>query len=84
MLTICQSSPHASMAWPQYGRKKSQLRSLSRYTEQARLMATLGSKSGLGKKVKRQQIFDVNIPKACKTILQPDAPMALRLQGSLL
>jgi hypothetical protein len=52
-------------------------------TPQLRLVATLGAKSVL-KKVTRKAILDVNVPKACKTIQDPSAPMALRLQGNLL
>lgn len=48
-----------------------------------RLVATLGSKSTL-KKVNRKAILDVDVPKACETILAPEAPMALRLQSNLL
>lgn len=48
-----------------------------------RLVATLGSKSTL-KKVDRKEICAVNIPKACQTIVSPEAPMALRLQSNLL
>ncbi|KAF2708214.1 hypothetical protein K504DRAFT_482667 [Pleomassaria siparia CBS 279.74] len=47
------------------------------------LVATLGSKSNL-KKVNRKAILNVNVPKACETIVNPAAPMALRLQGNLL
>ncbi|KZM18792.1 R8 protein [Ascochyta rabiei] len=47
------------------------------------LVATLGSKSSL-KRITRKQMLDVNVAKACKTIIDPVAPMALRLQGSLL
>ncbi|KAK4507285.1 hypothetical protein PRZ48_001020 [Zasmidium cellare] len=47
------------------------------------LVATLGSKSTL-KKVSRKAILDVDVGKACETIVAPDAPMALRLQSSLL
>jgi hypothetical protein len=49
----------------------------------SRLVATLGSKSTL-KKVDRKEICAVNIPKACQTIVSPEAPMALRLQSNLL
>ncbi|KAF1989141.1 hypothetical protein K402DRAFT_418955 [Aulographum hederae CBS 113979] len=49
------------------------------------LVATLGSKSGLKKaKVNRKAILEVNVPKACETIITPEAPMALRLQSNLL
>jgi hypothetical protein len=48
-----------------------------------RLVATIGQKSIL-KKVSRKAILDVNVPKTCKTILEPGAPMALRLQASML
>jgi meiotic recombination protein REC8, fungi type len=36
------------------------------------------------KKVSRKAIISVNVPKACETIIQPEAPMALRLQSNLL
>lgn len=48
-----------------------------------RLVATLGSKSSL-KRITRKQMLDVDVAKACKTIVDPAAPMALRLQGNLL
>ncbi|KAI9852801.1 MAG: hypothetical protein M1838_005022 [Thelocarpon superellum] len=48
-----------------------------------RLMATLGPRSAL-KKVNRKAILEVNVPRACETILAPDAPLALRLQSNLL
>ncbi|KAL2007435.1 hypothetical protein VTN00DRAFT_8873 [Thermoascus crustaceus] len=47
------------------------------------LVATLGSKSA-ARKVNRKAILDVDVPKACDTIMHPEAPMALRLQGNLL
>lgn len=46
-------------------------------------MATLGAKSNT-KKVTRKAILDVDVRKACDTIIQPEAPMALRLQSNLL
>lgn len=48
-----------------------------------RLVATLGSKSSL-KRINRKQILEVDVEKACQTIVDPVAPMALRLQGNLL
>ncbi|OJD28263.1 hypothetical protein ACJ73_00342 [Blastomyces percursus] len=48
-----------------------------------RLVATLGAKSA-ARKVNRRAILDVDVPKACETIIHPEAPMALRLQGNLL
>jgi len=48
-----------------------------------RLVATLGSKSTL-KKVNRKDILDVNVSKACQTVMEPSAPLALRLQSNLL
>ena len=48
-----------------------------------RLVATLGAKSTL-KRINRKQILDVDVSKACQTIVDPVAPMALRLQGNLL
>lgn len=53
------------------------------YRTHVRLVATLGAKSAL-KKVNRKDILNVNVPKACNTIVAPDAPMALRLQSNLL
>ncbi|KAK4550788.1 hypothetical protein LTR36_000368 [Oleoguttula mirabilis] len=47
------------------------------------LVATLGSKSTL-KRVSRKAILDVDVQKACETIVTPEAPMALRLQSNLL
>ncbi|KAL2393307.1 Protein arg-6, mitochondrial [Exophiala dermatitidis] len=47
------------------------------------LVATLGNKSNL-KKVTRRAILDVDVPKACDVITEPDMPLALRLQGNLL
>lgn len=48
-----------------------------------RLVATLGSKSNL-KKVNRKAILEVDVPKTCDVIINPEAPMALRLQSNLL
>jgi hypothetical protein len=48
-----------------------------------RLVATLGSKSAL-KKVSRRAILDVDVTKACESIIEPGVPMALRLQSNLL
>ncbi len=48
-----------------------------------RLVATLGSRSN-SKKINRKAILDVDVPKTCSLIIQPEAPMALRLQSSLL
>jgi len=36
------------------------------------------------KRINRKQILEVDVAKACKTIIDPVAPMALRLQGNLL
>ncbi|KAF1851937.1 uncharacterized protein K460DRAFT_392110 [Cucurbitaria berberidis CBS 394.84] len=47
------------------------------------LVATLGSNSSL-KRFNRKQILDVDVAKACQTIANPVAPMALRLQSNLL
>ena len=48
-----------------------------------RLVATLGSRSN-SKKINRKAILEVNVPKTCNIIIQPEAPMALRLQSNLL
>jgi meiotic recombination protein REC8 len=45
-------------------------------------VATVGK--GSQKRVTRKAIQGVDVPKACETILDPGAPLALRLQGSLL
>ncbi|KIW09555.1 uncharacterized protein PV09_00428 [Verruconis gallopava] len=47
------------------------------------LVATLGQKS-TARKISRRAIQDVDVPKACETIIAPEAPMALRLQSNLL
>ncbi|KAE8146755.1 Rec8 like protein-domain-containing protein [Aspergillus avenaceus] len=47
------------------------------------LVATLGSKS-ISRKLNRKTILDVDVPRACNVIMDPEAPMALRLQGNLL
>ncbi|KAI9037706.1 Rad21/Rec8 N terminal domain protein [Aspergillus affinis] len=47
------------------------------------LVATLGPRS-ITKKLNRKAILDVDVPKACNVIMDPAAPMALRLQGNLL
>jgi meiotic recombination protein REC8 len=36
------------------------------------------------KRINRKQILEVDVEKACHTIVDPVAPMALRLQGNLL
>ncbi|KAI1343361.1 Rec8 like protein-domain-containing protein [Xylariaceae sp. FL0016] len=46
-------------------------------------VATIGNRSST-KKVTRKAIQEVDIEKACGKILEPGAPIALRLQGSLL
>ncbi|CAG7954565.1 unnamed protein product [Penicillium salamii] len=47
------------------------------------LVATLGSRS-VSRRLNRKAIQDVDVPNACRVIINPEAPMALRLQGSLL
>ncbi|PLB39061.1 Rad21/Rec8 N terminal domain protein [Aspergillus candidus] len=47
------------------------------------LVATLGSKS-ITRKLNRKAILDVDVTRACGVIKDPEAPMALRLQGNLL
>ena len=53
------------------------------YANAHRLVATLGANSNL-KKIRRKAILNVDVPKACETIIAPEVPMALRLQSSLL
>ena len=48
-----------------------------------RLVSTIGIRT-TNRRISRKAIQDVNVRKACETILQPGAPIALRLQGSLL
>ena len=52
-------------------------------TSYNRLVATLGAKSNT-KKVTKKAILEVDVKKACEVILEPGAPMALRLQSNLL
>ncbi|TVY81291.1 Meiotic recombination protein rec8 [Lachnellula suecica] len=47
------------------------------------LVATLG-KSSSTRKLTRKAITDVDVQKACGTIMEPEAPMALRLQSNLM
>ncbi|KAK4235875.1 hypothetical protein C8A03DRAFT_17427 [Achaetomium macrosporum] len=47
------------------------------------LVSTIGLRSTT-RKISRKAIQEVNVKKACETILKPGAPIALRLQGSLL
>ncbi|KXX79251.1 Meiotic recombination protein rec8 [Madurella mycetomatis] len=47
------------------------------------LVSTTGLRSTT-RRISRKAIQDVNVQKACETILKPGAPIALRLQGSLL
>ncbi|ATY66582.1 Rad21 Rec8 like [Cordyceps militaris] len=46
------------------------------------LIATVGKSNQ--KRVTKRAIQDVNVPRACDKILDPGAPLALRLQGNLL
>ena len=48
-----------------------------------RLVATGGLKSNT-KKVTKKAICEVNMEKACNVIIEPEVPMALRLQSNLL
>ena len=56
---------------------------IKRDTDLRRLVATIGSKSNT-KKVTRKAILDVDVRKACETIIEPEVPLALRLQSNLL
>ncbi|KAI0546985.1 Rec8 like protein-domain-containing protein [Xylaria curta] len=47
------------------------------------LVATIGNRSGT-RKVTRKAIQEVDVQRACGKILEPGAPIALRLQGNLL
>ncbi|KAK3901182.1 hypothetical protein C8A05DRAFT_35139 [Staphylotrichum tortipilum] len=47
------------------------------------LVSTIGFRTTT-RKISRKAIQEVDVQKACETILQPGAPIALRLQGSLL
>lgn len=54
----------------------------------SRLAATIGRNSSAGKgvlrRLTRKAVQGVDVPKACETIINPGAPLALRLQSSLL
>ena len=58
-------------------------RLLGFHADLCRLVATLGSTTN-NKKVNRKSILEVDVKKTCDMIIQPEAPMALRLQGNLL
>ncbi|KXJ94087.1 Rec8 like protein-domain-containing protein [Microdochium bolleyi] len=49
----------------------------------SRLVATVGNRSNT-RKVTKKAIQRVDVEKACGTIIEPGAPIALRLQGNLL
>jgi len=49
-----------------------------------RLVATVGSSAAAARKVTRTAIEKVNLRKACEKIIEPGAPIALRVQGNLL
>ena len=71
------------MATVWYAAEQEHARARISNTNDCRLVATLGAKSNL-KKINRKAILDVDVPKACETIIRPEAPMALRLQSNLL
>ncbi|KAK6503597.1 hypothetical protein TWF481_008610 [Arthrobotrys musiformis] len=48
------------------------------------LVATIGPRTTLSKRVHKKEILEVNVAKACRTILQSENPLALRLQSNLL
>lgn len=48
-----------------------------------RLVATVGT-GAQQRRLNRKTIQEVDLPKACETILAPGAPLALRLQANLL
>ncbi|KAG9258567.1 Rec8 like protein-domain-containing protein [Emericellopsis atlantica] len=48
------------------------------------MVATVGKFNSRSSKVNRKSIQEVNVPKACETIINPGVPLALRLQGNLL
>jgi hypothetical protein len=90
MLTRSFRSPHEPQIWRRNGLvsfpPKNELYGFSeasRLTRSNRLVATLGAKSNT-KKLTRKAILDVDVRKACETIMEPEAPMALRLQSNLL
>lgn len=58
-------------------------RKLGQGNNSHRLVATLGSRS-IAKRLNKKAILDVDVSRACNVITNPEAPMALRLQGSLL
>lgn len=47
-------------------------------------MATVGPTTGATRRLTKKAIKDVNVRKACDKIIDPGAPIALRLQGNLL
>ncbi|GKT96291.1 hypothetical protein CT0861_00970 [Colletotrichum tofieldiae] len=49
-----------------------------------RVVATIGPRGGGSRKVSRKAIEDVDIQKACEKIIEPGAPISLRLQSNLL
>ena len=82
-LTRLQFLHHAKMEWLQSGEHLTSTLGTNQNHSRPRLVATLGSRSNL-KKVNRKAILDVDVPKTCGVIINPEAPMALRLQSNLL
>lgn len=78
-----QSSQTANMALPQSGTCCPRGPFVSQTNPKQRLIATVG-KGNQAKKLTRKAIQEVNVPKACGKIIDPGAPLALRLQGNLL
>lgn len=98
MLTELQFSTAASMVSPRYGGYRTaslaQLAARNIYMRYfppknigtdttTRLVATVGSKSA-ARRVSKKDIQGVDVRRACEKILEPGAPIALRLQGNLL
>ncbi len=48
------------------------------------LRVVANANKGSQRRVNKKLIQDVDVPKACGQILEPGAPLALRLQGNLL
>lgn len=57
---------------------------LQSHTCVIRLVSTLGIGKVGSKRVPKKAIQEVNVAKACDKIVDPGAPIALRLQGQLL
>lgn len=82
-LTISQFSPVTNTALRPFGKPNLEYKADRIVLIISRVIAMIGPRGGT-RKVTRKAIEDVNIRKACEKIIEPSAPISLRLQSNLL